>query len=399
MEREQFAALLWLLVPINLFLAYHVPKPARPLFAAVQLGIYISVILLIPPTNPAKDYRFGICTFSIISALNFFILSNPYEEHWRTSSLSQTKDGSNNNKKENSKTKQARYQSLSTGERLLWAWTNAGETRGIGWNWTIPHIPPGPERGLSKGQYLRHLGLRFVKLYLIHDGSTFIFNTLTNAGTISLHDLGGLPQRCLAVISFAVSNSSILEFIYATLCFVGSASGLFWTKYEDNAPVCGYLSDAYTVSRFWGRVWHQNMRRLLQTPARYMANTVFGARRGSLSARYIQIITAFVISGVYHYVSAKLARPDLRFSGTLEFFLLQPILVGVEDLGMYFGWRFCGSKLGSWAYGVGYVWTFAMLALTAIGFVEDCVMSGLVPAVSAFPFSLAGFLFSVKEQL
>ncbi|BCS19935.1 wax synthase family protein [Aspergillus puulaauensis] len=389
MERQQFASLLWLLNPVNLFLAYHVPKPARPLFAALQLGIYISVILLIPPTNPAKDYQFGICFLSILSTLNFFILSNPYEEHWRISP-SQAKDDSSSKKV--AQTDTAKYPSLSTGEKLLWVWTNAGETRGIGWNWTIPHIPPGPEKGLSKGQYLRHLGLRFVKLYLLHDASIYILNKLTNAGTISLYDVG-LLQRSLAVVSFAVSNITILEFGYAAFCFTGAASGLFWTKYEHNPPLCGNLSDAYTVSRFWGRVWHQNMRRVLQSPARFMANTVFRAERGSLSARYIQTVTAFAVSGVYHYVSAKSARPDWGFAGTLGFFLLQPGLVVVEDLGMYFGRRVCGSRLGSWVYGVGYVWTFGILVVTAMGFVEDCVTSGLIPPVSAFPFSISGLLF------
>ncbi|OJI99226.1 hypothetical protein ASPVEDRAFT_38692 [Aspergillus versicolor CBS 583.65] len=393
MERDQFASLLWLLNPVNLFLAYHVPQQVRPLFAALQLGIYISVILLVPPTNPAKDYQFGICFLSILSALNFFILSNPYEEHWRTSP-SQTKDDSSSSKKKNSNTEPAKYLSLSTGEKLLWVWTNAGETRGIGWNWTIPHLPSGPEKGLSKGQYLRHLVLRFIKLYLLHDGSVYLLKNLTNAGAISLYDLA-LPQRSIAVISFAVSNITILEFGFAALCFIGSASGLFWTKYEENPPFCGNLSDAYTVSRFWGRVWHQNMRRVLQSPARYMANTIFKARRGSLSARYIQTFTAFGVSGVYHYVSAKTARPDMGFSGTWRFFLLQPVLVVLEDLGMEFGRRLggSGSKLGYWVYGVGYVWTFTMLVLTAIGFVEDCVTSGLIPPVSAFPFSLAGLLF------
>lgn len=126
-----------------------------------------------------------------------------------------------------------------------------------------------------------------------------------------------------------------------------------------------------------------------------MANTIFKARRGSLSARYIQTFTAFGVSGVYHYVSAKTARPDMGFYGTWRFFLLQPVLVVLEDLGMDFGRRLgcSGSKLSYWVYGVGYVWTFAMLVLTAIGFVEDCVTSGLIPSVSAFPFSLAGLLF------
>lgn len=124
-----------------------------------------------------------------------------------------------------------------------------------------------------------------------------------------------------------------------------------------------------------------------------MANTVFRAERGSLSARYIQTVTAFAVSGVYHYVSAKSARPDWGFAGTLGFFLLQPGLVVVEDLGMYFGRRVFGSRLGFWVYGVGYVWTFGMLIFTAMAFVEDCVTSGLIPPVSAFPFSISGFLF------
>lgn len=60
MERANFALLLYLLVPVNLFAASHTPKSLRFLYAVLQIGIYLAVVLLIPPgSEPSSDYQFG----------------------------------------------------------------------------------------------------------------------------------------------------------------------------------------------------------------------------------------------------------------------------------------------------------------------------------------------------
>ena len=60
MERANFTLLLYLSVPINLFIASHTSKRLRFLYAALQLILYFAVILLIPPgLDPSSDYVFG----------------------------------------------------------------------------------------------------------------------------------------------------------------------------------------------------------------------------------------------------------------------------------------------------------------------------------------------------
>lgn len=60
MERANFTALLYLLVPVTLFIASHTPKRWRFLFAVLQLVLYIAIISVIPPgSDPSSDYVFG----------------------------------------------------------------------------------------------------------------------------------------------------------------------------------------------------------------------------------------------------------------------------------------------------------------------------------------------------
>lgn len=60
MERANFTVILYLLAPVTLFIASHIPKRWRFLFAALQLALYIAVVLAIPPgSDPSSDYAFG----------------------------------------------------------------------------------------------------------------------------------------------------------------------------------------------------------------------------------------------------------------------------------------------------------------------------------------------------
>ncbi|KIL63504.1 hypothetical protein M378DRAFT_12091 [Amanita muscaria Koide BX008] len=62
----------------------------------------------------------------------------------------------------------------------------------------------------------------------------------------------------------------------------------------------GDLRDAYTVRRFWGRTWHQLLRRILMSHARFVANQGLGLKRGTRKDALVQLYTAFFISGLIH---------------------------------------------------------------------------------------------------
>ena len=70
------------------------------------------------------------------------------------------------------------------------------------------------------------------------------------------------------------------------------------------------------------------------------------------------------------------------------FFLLQPNLMLIEDFAMWLGREKLGLVSKQWRF-IGYLWTFLMLVITGTGFVDECVRYKLVPAASAFPFSVA----------
>ena len=63
MERASFTLLVYLLVPINLFIASQTPRRFRFLYAIFQLGLYFAIVLLVPPGSlPSSDYTFGTST-------------------------------------------------------------------------------------------------------------------------------------------------------------------------------------------------------------------------------------------------------------------------------------------------------------------------------------------------
>jgi hypothetical protein len=191
--------------------------------------------------------------------LNFFVLCDPYQDHWRTSPRRDTTSpGTTKAAKEEEPVK---YAELDPYDSVLWCFANSSALRGIGWNWMVPHLPQGPAKGISRVSYLGEVIIGLVKLYLLHDFSATILKTITSRGRTPLDRIEILP-RAIAVVSFAMSSVTIIEIGYQLVCLVGAATGLFWTRYEDNHPVLGSVSDGYTIGRFWGRVWHQNMRRV-----------------------------------------------------------------------------------------------------------------------------------------
>lgn len=280
MERNNFTLIVYLLVPIELTVARWCPRKWRFLFTVGQLSLFTTIACSALPyaTNPAEDYAFGtsnyclssqiyekslilICCVGFISvlvSLNFFVLSDPYKEHWWTT-RSRTKETPSS--QEHQAERAVTFEQLQTNERLAWFFGNGLETRGVGWNWQIPHLPPGPPKGIPLSGYLKRLALSLSKLYLIHDFSATLLASFTLGGPLSLKELDVL-RRNAAVVLFAFSNLTLLGILYELMCLVGAVSGLFWTQYHENVPLFGSISDCFTVGRFWGRVWHQNTRRV-----------------------------------------------------------------------------------------------------------------------------------------
>lgn len=207
---------------------------------------------------------------SVLSALNFFVLSDPYQEHWQVSAVKGAKPSSATEK--SSQDDPVKYGDLDLLGSLSWCFQNSIQIRGIGWNWKIPHLPPGPTQGISRTSYLTGLVVSLTKLYLRYDLSITILRRMTRDGQLPLQVVDALP-RAAAVVSFGVANVTLIEIAFTIICLIGAATGLFWTRFEDNHPVIGHFSEGYTIGRFWGRVWHQNMRRV-SSASIYLYSTI-----------------------------------------------------------------------------------------------------------------------------
>lgn len=83
-----------------------------------------------------------------------------------------------------------------------------------------------------------------------------------------------------------------------------------------------------------------------------------GIRRGTLWSRYLQLVVAFGMTTVSHWVGALMMNG--RLGEEAGFFMLQPVAIAVEDGVLVVGNRL-GFK-GGWGWRLmGYLWTSSWL--------------------------------------
>ncbi|KAJ7937069.1 membrane bound O-acyl transferase family-domain-containing protein [Mycena leptocephala] len=140
----------------------------------------------------------------------------------------------------------------------------------------------------------------------------------------------------------------------------------------------GSITLAWSVRNFWGRVWHQTMRRVrhyhrlvrlfikqsttqfLSAHGKFVAHRVLRLKPGSKASAYTQLYVAFFISGIMHYLPEYMA---LRHWGgrALIFFLLQAVAITVEECVQGLGRRL--GLAASWRWkAVGYFWVWSWFA-------------------------------------
>lgn len=285
---------------------------------------------------------------------------------------------------------------LSFGERVRWCLSNAYSTRGIGWNWGTARLPSGPPAGLSKISFSILSMKRILEQYVIHDIAAALLLWLTEGGRQSILDMN-FALRSLATGCWWTSTIAPMDIFYHIVCLVGVTSGLFWNVIEEVHPLKGSWSACYTLNNFWNRVWHQNFRRALQIPSRFVARHIACIPKGTLMSRQVQSYMAFAISGLYHWVAAKMVVPSQSFAKTLIFFAFMPTIMLLEDLAISFAQKQFGWRSKQWCL-LGYVWTFFILTSLGAGFVDDCVKNGLVTSFPALPFSPMYAILNLKVR-
>lgn len=277
------------------------------------------------------------------------------------------------------------FYSLPSQGQVRWCFSNAYSTRGMSWSWGTVHLPPAPPAGFSMASFVSISLQRILQQYLIHDIAGALLSWLTDEGRTSVLDLNFI-MRSLATGCWWAPTIAPMDIVYHVVCLIGVTSGCFWTVVEEVNPLKGAWATSYTLNNFWNRTWHQNFRRALKTPSRFISRHVACAPKGTWMNHQIQYHVAFAISGLYHWAAAKIALPSERFVQTLVFFASIPAIMLLEDLAISFAqeqleWRHRQCHV------FGCLGTFFVMTSLGAVFVDDCVRHGLVTSFPALPFS------------
>ncbi|KAJ7030352.1 membrane bound O-acyl transferase family-domain-containing protein [Mycena alexandri] len=242
--------------------------------------------------------------------------------------------------------------------RLRWALDLFHSPRGVGWaHEPTTTLPPHPQAGTGRGKFVAHRLWKALQFFVLFD-------------LCNLHMYMNTMYPSLMLLSSILSVGSVA-------CHLSNP--------EDWPPLFASPLEAWTIRRFWGRAWHQLMRRFVSTHGKYLAHQILRLPPGGNPSAYVQLYTAFAISAWVHYLAETMALRHWQ-GGALVFFMLQPLAITLEDFLIFLARR-TGFRGGSAARLAGYAWTWAWLALSLPVWQMPLVRAGLMDK-EAMPVSL-----------
>ncbi|KAJ4469066.1 membrane bound O-acyl transferase family-domain-containing protein [Lentinula edodes] len=294
----------------------------------------------IPPLNYAYATALGCLTFQ---AFDFLVLTNPHSE------LHLVGDEKNISEKP-----------FST--RFLWAWKLVLSPRGIGWSHEPKDILPPHPKAQSRVSFISSQFLSTIPWIFIGDAANLALRNhpgfQLNGPSIS--NVGPF-MRILNVWIFALPGAATLQLQYKMFSIIATAAGFY--RPEDWPELFGKWSDAYTIRRFWGRTWHQIMRRWVSAPGNIVAQRFLNLKQGTKISAYTKLFVAFLISGTIHQMcDYSLQHRDFWAGGSFTFFLSQAVMIILEDSFIAAGERL-GIQAGSYVRILGYIWTLVWFAI------------------------------------
>ncbi|KAJ6614594.1 membrane bound O-acyl transferase family-domain-containing protein, partial [Mycena sp. CBHHK59/15] len=321
------------------------PSPYRRLFF-IPLLLMSPYMLSLDVGHVTANYMIGTVWFTYLFAASDWILLTDVQRELHMVKPLQRADEP--------------IEKASLSRRISWGMKLWSSTRGIGWAHEPRHaLPPRPSPSTPRSTFVLSQILWAVVLAVLLEAVNF-FNMPNPAlypGGPSLAAYGwvwryeavwawGMPMYLLGVVQHHFA---------ATLSVATGSSDP-----EDWPPFCGSITHSWSVRNFWGRTWHQSMRRFLSAHGKFLAHKVLGVKPGSKASAYIQLYTAFLISGIMHYLPEYMA---LRHWGgrALVFFLLQAVAITFEECVQQLGRRMGITANWKWKV-VGFSWVWSWFA-------------------------------------
>ncbi|OCL14832.1 putative toxin biosynthesis protein [Glonium stellatum] len=214
-------------------------------------------------------------------------------------------------------------------------------------------------------------------------------------GRIQDVTLQELTIRAFSTMTMWISSYCVLQCIYNAMSIVAVGSSL--SPVKSWRPAFGSPLEAYTIRRFWGNFWHQNLRRRMGEPAAFITHQILQLSKGSILARYLKIGLTFFISGLIHAGADMAGGIPFHDQGTIRFFVTQAFGIIIED-SIEALYRFSYGKdckrrrTPGWARAIGYVWTFAFLVWSTPAWFYPSAARTTADTRKMIPFSIIYWL-------
>ncbi|KAF8990098.1 membrane bound O-acyl transferase family-domain-containing protein [Cyathus striatus] len=263
-------------------------------------------------------------------------------------------------------------------ERFKWGLELFFSPRGVGWT----HQPTSRLRWIpsqlsaSKFKFILHQLWRIAifsflyEIFKLHSA----LNPYLHRGGPSFYEASWGWH--MTVLTSRIVTYVVLSQLQAILSIVFIVLGVSGPR--DWPTIHGSWKDAYTVRRFWGRSWHQMFRHMFQTYGKFVSGKLLRLPSDSLITTYVELYTAFVLSGIMHTAGDYRSYGSLHKSGAMRFFFLQAIIITVEDgacwVAKYLGFR----RTTWWLRYLGYAWVTFWFTWTLPIWMEPMIRTGTV---------------------
>ncbi|KIK45417.1 hypothetical protein CY34DRAFT_801625 [Suillus luteus UH-Slu-Lm8-n1] len=267
---------------------------------------------------------------------------------------------------------------LPWSKRFIWAAQLCGSPRGLDWNHRVKYLP---EHSTKSRQ-------EFVLSHLTSAASHTVWLDL--AQFYIEHNPAFKSAAAFASQNFTrriLACSGYMVFYHCMCLIIHSLMSAFAVSFTSSKPsswpsLFGKWEDAYTIRRFWGRTWHQLLRRFLTPFGKEMASFL-GFKPGTNGSSYTQLYTAFFISGIVH-VGGDAALNFSHLGLSWPFFIYQALAITFEDMTIAAARR-AGVTETKWTRKMGYVWVICWLVVTTTQWVTATVIAGLEDGKAALP--------------
>ncbi|KXX77983.1 hypothetical protein MMYC01_201731 [Madurella mycetomatis] len=295
--------------------------------------------------------------------------------------------------------------------KIRWALTLIFNMRGVRWNYQVKNVPPvsAGRRLVSRTDFLLRRAAMAVYYLVMADLASQAAVTVlyTNEATLvrgqvdskylHLRDGRSAVWSFLRAVVFGVQPYYMLQLQYAVLSLLAVSVQL--SQPTDWPPIFGDLAETTSVRDFWGRYWHQTLRRMFEAWSRAFCDA-WGLRPGTWQSRYARLWLSFLMSGLGHAASVLILPSPRnitfgeRTGGLLAFFLWQAAVITFED-GVKHLWR---RRIGgpsatesALVRMIGYAWVVCTLWYS-MSWAGDVFLRLRLAEEPLFPFTLWGRL-------